>query len=199
MQAAAADEIHSGIHVLGCQVLFQLAGGGVVDEISRGGIVDAAGNREAGLLTGTLSLLEGGVHHITVGGEAYVAVFGLDATGKGRSSCGRIGHQAVQGIGAGDPGHGHAVEVQFSSVHHPRAAYLLESHSVANQEDYVLDLLAPGLTDIHGFVGIFLGVAVILAEVVNRVLGTVPVQGIGRALADFRIPAAHRYVGTEGP
>ena len=198
MQSATADEVHVRSDVLGGDVFLKPAGRGVVAEVGRGGIVQAAGDRDAGLLSCTLRLLQLGVHDVAVRVQANIAIVRfLSARERGAAGAG-VSDELVDGIGARSAEHGHVVHIQLSSVHHPCAADLLEAHSVSDHEDDVFHLLALGLLDLDDIVGLFLAVGVVPAEVVHGVGRKVTVQRIGSGLADCGVPAVHGDGGGAG-
>ena len=148
--------------------------GRVADEVGRGGVVDAAGHGETGLLALLLRLMEQGYERIAVHILADIAVFGLFAGGKRGAAGAGIGDEPVRAIGAGVAGHREVVQVQMSPVERPAHGHGLHAHAVADQENDVPDLSGLGLFHRHGLIGGIDLVFVVLAELVVRILGEIP-------------------------
>ena len=174
LAAAAEDEVHAAVHVLGGDLRLQVAVRAVAYEVGGRGVVDAARHDEAGLLAQGLRLMEQGEERFFVHILADVAVFGLLAGGKGGAAGAGIGDELVRAVSPGIAGHRAVVQVQVSSVEGPAHGHGLHRHAVADHEDDVLDLLGLGLLDHHGLVGGLDLILVVLAELVVRVLGQVP-------------------------
>ncbi len=178
--AAAGDEVHIGIDVLGGQAFLILAGRAVDAEIGRRGVVDAAGDGNARLHAfHALAPLEVGLHGLTLCIEADVAVLGLLAVRQGGTAGAGVGDELVGGIGAGIAGHRHVVNVEGAAIGYPAHAPLAKAGTVADHEDDVLDLLSLGLLHAHSLIGGFHLVFVVLGEGVGGILGAVAVQLFG--------------------
>ena len=180
MGAAAGDEVHVGIYILGGQAFLILAGSAVDAEIGRSGVVDAAGDGNARLHPlHALGILEIGFDGFAGLIAADVTVLGFLADGQGGTAGAGVCDQTVGAGGVGITRHGHVVNVEGAAVGHPAHAPLGEAGAVADHEDDVLHLLALGLGNLHGLIGNFHVILVILGEGISSILGTVPVQFFG--------------------
>ena len=173
LDAAAGQEVHAAVHVLGGVDLLVIPVKGMADEVQRGGVVDAAGHGHAGLHPLGLRQVQQAGNGIAVRVCAHISVLGLHARGEGGASRAGVGDQAVGGVGAGETAHGTVVHIEAAAVEHPAAADLLHAHTVAYHHDDVLDPPAFRLGDLHGLVGLGDCVLVVLAELVVGILGTV--------------------------
>ncbi len=177
MGAAAGNEVHVGVNILGRQAFLVLPGGAVDAEVRRGSVVDAAGNGHARLLAfDALGPLQVGLHFLSVRAQADIAVLGLFAVGQGGSAGAGVRDEFVRSIGAGIAHIRHLVNVQGTAVGYPAHAPLRQAGAVANHEDDVFHLLALGLFDMHRLVRGFHLVFIVLGEGVGGILGAVPVQ-----------------------
>ena len=143
MGAAATDEVYVGIHVLGSQAFLVLTAGAIYAEVGRSGVVDTAGYGNARLHAfDALGPLQVGFYGVAVGIQGNVAVLGLDTGSQGCAAGRGIGYQTVYGVGLGITGHRHLQHIELAAVGHVTHRPLVETGTVTNHENNVLDLLA---------------------------------------------------------
>ena len=136
-------------------------------EIQRSGVVDTAGNRHPGLHALIHGIFQNAGNRVAVRIHAHIVIVGLDTGGDSRSARAGVGDEPVDGIGAGQAGHGEVVQIEVASVEHPAAADLRQAHAVAYHYYYVLDgVVFRDWFNRNSLVGIRHGVLLVVGELV---------------------------------